>query len=646
MSLKAQVIEDFYGNDPLLGDNACEELESIGPEAIKDLVPAANCRMTTSSQVELRAERIGKHLGRGIVSHLIKQIVDGTWESKLVAAYFFAGIPKSDEVTSMLIGVLKDNSDVDANRLTIEALGRYGASGWASDLSDFARSGSWADSPRSYDDGGVRSKYHFAKYSSYVLEALTIFAAKAATKEDAARQLWALTEFAVLRQKELCNHTPDAYQLIAGHEYQFTPIVVDELIQQWHEHQDPQIVELCCGILGAIAPIRAGKFLLEVATSRTATKSQRVAASIALGEIRVPEVATRVAEAIRTPGTDRTYLDWAISSLFAVGVSWDGCDEFVDSISKSDTEPSSQLLYSRAVRGDVSVKSLLIGRLDHRDPATRCMGALSLSRLLGSDANQYLQHRANEAADAFERCGMNAALVRAGDLARVNDLHQSLQTFQFWPVLRSIWKCEILDAFRLAGRFDQRARTLWASAGRLSSRKLDYFDRLKNSIERAGSTEAPPILAAPGRKRLFISYSQLDVVWLKRFQTMLSPLLQTGRIDCWDDTKMKPGKWYPQIERALLDTDVALFLVSAHFLASNFVMQHELPKLLTLAEETGVQIVWILIDECLWEETPLADYDGESLKEPLAGMKESRQNTVIKQTCRKIAETLNRRLSE
>lgn len=107
------------------------------------------------------------------------------------------------------------------------------------------------------------------------------------------------------------------------------------------------------------------------------------------------------------------------------------------------------------------------------------------------------------------------------------------------------------------------------------------------------------------RPKVFISYSHEDHLFLRRLLIHLKPLEREGRIDNWDDTRLRAGdRWKTEVTNALSRSTVAILLVSADFLASDFITGNELPPLLRKAEEQGMRIIPIILKPCRFTRDP------------------------------------------
>ena len=63
--------------------------------------------------------------------------------------------------------------------------------------------------------------------------------------------------------------------------------------------------------------------------------------------------------------------------------------------------------------------------------------------------------------------------------------------------------------------------------------------------------------------------------WLSFVQTYLGPAVKSGELETWDDRHMSGGAdWETEIERRLRACHVFVLLVSAHSMASNYIILH------------------------------------------------------------------------
>lgn len=137
--------------------------------------------------------------------------------------------------------------------------------------------------------------------------------------------------------------------------------------------------------------------------------------------------------------------------------------------------------------------------------------------------------------------------------------------------------------------------------------------------------------AAPRRTKVFISYSHKDAWALKRLQTHLKPLERDGVLERWDDTRITTGqRWAEEIQRALATAKVAILLVSADFLASDFIHDDELPHLLAAEEEEGLVVMPVILSPSRFRRMPsLSRFQSvNSPEQPLSGLSQAEQDAV------------------
>lgn len=107
------------------------------------------------------------------------------------------------------------------------------------------------------------------------------------------------------------------------------------------------------------------------------------------------------------------------------------------------------------------------------------------------------------------------------------------------------------------------------------------------------------------KNKIFISYSHIDKDFLKRLKVHLKPLESQMDITFWDDAKITAGdQWLKEIEDALNASTAAILILSADFLASDFIMTKEVPPLLDALKSRGARIIPIIAKPCLFATHP------------------------------------------
>jgi hypothetical protein len=143
-------------------------------------------------------------------------------------------------------------------------------------------------------------------------------------------------------------------------------------------------------------------------------------------------------------------------------------------------------------------------------------------------------------------------------------------------------------------------------------------------------------------KRVFVSYSHLDLEWLERLRKFLTPLENQGMIRIWDDSKIQVGAdWQAEIRKALESAKLAVFLVTQDFLNSQFIQAQEMPPLLEKANQEGVKIIWVAVKSSTVKDSPVFRFQAANDPErPLEMLDEPQRNKVLTEIYEKIKTAL------
>src|ERR1051326_6886904 len=106
----------------------------------------------------------------------------------------------------------------------------------------------------------------------------------------------------------------------------------------------------------------------------------------------------------------------------------------------------------------------------------------------------------------------------------------------------------------------------------------------------------------PDHPWIFISYNHKDKQHLDRLKIFLRPYERDGKIRVWDDSQIQVGKkWRAEIRKAINSANIAILLVSADFLHSEFIANEELPLLLDAANQRGATILSVILSPCAFQ---------------------------------------------
>ena len=141
--------------------------------------------------------------------------------------------------------------------------------------------------------------------------------------------------------------------------------------------------------------------------------------------------------------------------------------------------------------------------------------------------------------------------------------------------------------------------------------------------------------------KIFLSYSHEDKEWKKRFCQMLSPFLRDDDIELqlWvDDEGVQSGeKWHEEIQAALKTAGVAVLLVSASFLDSDYVMKYEMPEIISAAANGKIRLFWVYVSHAAYDATELESFQAaHDVSQPLYARERPVQDAILLKIARDI----------
>lgn len=98
---------------------------------------------------------------------------------------------------------------------------------------------------------------------------------------------------------------------------------------------------------------------------------------------------------------------------------------------------------------------------------------------------------------------------------------------------------------------------------------------------------------------VFISYSHKDEEEKEQLLAHLGVLRDV--VDLWSEDRIAPGSdWSGEIQETMRQASVAVLLITANFLTSDFILGEEVPTLLQRREQEGLVVIPVIARACAW----------------------------------------------
>ena len=115
----------------------------------------------------------------------------------------------------------------------------------------------------------------------------------------------------------------------------------------------------------------------------------------------------------------------------------------------------------------------------------------------------------------------------------------------------------------------------------------------------------------PRAVEIFFSYAHEDEEYRIRLEKHLSTLRNEGLVADWHDRMIGPGeRWDAEIRERLGRSDIVLLLLSADFLASDYVTRVEMVEAFARHRAGEALVVPVVVQPCDWHATALAELNA------------------------------------
>lgn len=110
---------------------------------------------------------------------------------------------------------------------------------------------------------------------------------------------------------------------------------------------------------------------------------------------------------------------------------------------------------------------------------------------------------------------------------------------------------------------------------------------------------------------IFLSYTHADEDFKNALDKHLTSLKRSDKIATWNDRAILGGQaWDAEIKTQLAQADMILLLISAGFIASDYIWKEELTRAMQRHEANTAVVIPIFIKACDWKDAPFGSIQG------------------------------------
>jgi len=147
-------------------------------------------------------------------------------------------------------------------------------------------------------------------------------------------------------------------------------------------------------------------------------------------------------------------------------------------------------------------------------------------------------------------------------------------------------------------------------------RNEPYLDEIELEKIYLNKTAEDYSIEVPNKKKsstikIFFSYSHKDETYKEELDTHFTALKRSQKIKTWNNCEILAGQtWSDEIERELSEANIILLLISADFIASDYISEVVIQKSLQMENIGKARVIPIFCRPCDLEGMPFTQLEG------------------------------------